>query len=88
MPLDVIKDFSIIMFMLTGIFVMIVFTAFGIKMYRKISKTVNSIQSTLKSTEETAKFMTDNLLKPVIGGSIASFATHKIFKFFFGRGSG
>ena len=83
--LEVIRDLSIILFMMIGIFVMILFTVFGVIIYRKLSEAVNSVRSTLKSTEETAKVVTNSFLKPFVGGSVISFVASKIFKNLFSR---
>ena len=69
----------------TPIFVMILFIVFGVIIYRKLSEAVNSVRSTLKSTEETAKVVTNSFLKPFVGGSVISFVASKIFKNFFSR---
>ncbi len=68
-----------------GIFVMILFTMFGVIIYRRLSESVDSVRSTLKSTEETAKVVTKSFLKPVVGGSVISFVVSQIFKSFFNR---
>ena len=65
--LEVIRDLSIILFMMIGIFVMILFTVFGVIIYRKLSEAVNSVRSTLKSTEERAKVVTNSFLKQFVG---------------------
>ena len=83
--LEVIRDLSVILFMTIGIFVMILFTVFGVIIYRKFSESVDSVRSTLKSTEETAKVVTNSFLKPVVGGSMISFVASKIFKNFSNR---
>ncbi|MCL0032143.1 hypothetical protein M1N14_01710 [Dehalococcoidia bacterium] len=83
--LSVIKDLSIILFMVIGIFVMTLFTIFSLIMYRKLSESMDSVQSTLKSTEETARLVTNNWINPVVNGSILSFVVNRIFKKVFNR---
>jgi len=83
--LSVIKDLSIILFMVIGIFVMTLFTIFGLIMYRKLSTSMDSVQSTLKSTEETARLVTNNWINPVVNGSILSFVVNRIFRNVFNR---
>ena len=83
--LSVIKDLSIILFMVIGIFVMTLFTIFGLIMYRKLSESMDSVQSTLKSTEETARLVTNNWINPVVNGSILSFVVNRIFRNVFNR---
>lgn len=86
--LAIIRDLSIIFFMLTGVLVMVIITIAGLIIYRKISPTIDSAHSTLKSTEETAKLLSANFLKPIITGSLISFTTSKIVAFLLGRNRG
>ena len=86
--LAIIRDLSIIFFMLTGVLVMVIITIAGLIIYRKISPTIDSAHSTLKSTEETAKLLSENFFKPIITGSLISFTTSKIVAFLLGRNRG
>ena len=86
--LAVIRDLSIIFFMLTGVLVMMVITVASLIIYRKISPAIDSAHSTLKSTEETAKLMSENFFKPIITGSLISFTASKIVAFLLGRNRG
>ena len=81
--LEVIRDLSIILFMMIGIFVMILFIVFGVIIYRKLSEAVNSVRSTLKSTEETAKVgdLIHNLKKQNITIILISHDIHDVFDY-------